>query len=190
MNFHKISYVITHQREIFGPLTFLADWRHQDKTEAKEAKRAHEHHGHVTEQIRVWQLASVLALSAGCAGTTELRHQASPQWSATQLVQMDWLEEEGENWAAAPPGEGGRTDNERPDQEDETNNASAKPGGQIALTHGAAHLESPDGESLEEPLNDGHRALGTAGGAPYQDSVYSGGCVAGTAMGFSAPICN
>lgn len=144
------------------------------------------------EHFRAWQLASVLALTAGCASTTDVREGTMPTPSRNGLSDLEWRHEE--------PQSADQETNEATafyeiafSLEDEVDNAQRidelrAPSNERSKTRSLDN-ERPS-ELVNEPQAQGARRWNNSEKTIYEYNIYEGStCAGGTHMGFSAPIC-
>ena len=209
MNQSKYANWTDQQRELLAPMTYVAEWREPSKEDSVSFQGAD--HGEGTfaagEHFRAWGLASMLAFSAGCAGTTVNRSDTRTPWSASaEVVSVEWPPEEGDNdgaerqvlfqreanlpevlYNASSSTE--PVDNERHSaglRQTTNGPAPSETGGAVggAESDDAFSSHSPRSPGAKSGLSDEQKDV------LYRDDVYGGSrCAEGLHMGFSAPVC-
>jgi hypothetical protein len=206
MNQSKYANWMAQQRELLAPMTYIAEWWEPSQNDSVSFEEAGHSEGTFAagEHFRAWGLASMLAFSAGCAGSTVTRPDTRTPWSAsTEVMSLEWPPDEGEN-----DGEVQQvlfqSDENLPEV---LYNASSSTEQADNQAHSAALRQTTNGSAPDdrgsavqgEQGDDSHSPRSPAAKSGltdeekdvlYRHDIYGGSrCAAGLAMGFSAPVC-
>lgn len=209
MNQSTYANMMAQQRELLAPMTYLAEWWDPSLESAAplEGPTPEDRMVAAGEHLRAWGLASMLAFSAGCAGTSVTRPDTRTPWTVSEeALVLQWpVEEDGGDESLAleeqeeplPVVEynasrlSEEVDNQRNSAALRHTNNSAAPHVGGASNEGGAGGEALSVHSVTPPGPGSPRALTEEQkDALYRHDIYGGTrCAEGLSMGFSAPVC-